>query len=539
MTVNNKKLYISIIILLAIGLIYLFLGSNYKLNIYDEAIGIYGAKRVAQGDIPYRDFWTLYAPGYFYILAFLLNIAGWTIFNERLFSIAFMLLPPVIAFLIAKKYLKINYSYLVFIFIVIWTGYCSFYGKSVPLALGMGILSLLFVIKFIETKKTLNLIISGIITGLTAYFRIEFGAYIFISVIISIFIYFHLIKDLKEYKISFYLLLKYLFFYILIIVIALLPAVIYFLVNVSFRDLYQQLIYAPSEIYPRFRTLQLPMPFLIATDMTGYSQTRIIELFVDSIVFYIPLVVYFITFWKLISIVLGKRINENTNVFFIKLILLLSGLIFYSQASVRSEKEHLFSTMAIALILIVFLFFESKFKWQKFIYIITITLTLSMPVENRLKMIYKSYISKNTYWYKSHELKYICDVRSKADNFEKAVNYLKFSIPQNEKIFVGNYSHDRILLNDLMFYFLSGKDACTKYHELHPGIATTHKVQKEIINDLQKNNVNYLVLCENNEFTEQNESSISSGVFVLDNFIHDNYALYKQFGTNQIWKKKY
>lgn len=82
MKIEKKKLFISIIILLALGFLYLYFGSNIKLNVYDEAIGIYGADRVAQGDIPYKDFWTLYAPGYFYLLAFLLNIIGWTISND-------------------------------------------------------------------------------------------------------------------------------------------------------------------------------------------------------------------------------------------------------------------------------------------------------------------------------------------------------------------------------------------------------------------------------------------------------------------------
>ena len=539
MNIERKKLYLSIIILLALGFIYLYLGSNFKLNIYDEAIGIYGAKRVAHGDLPYKDFWTLYAPGYFYLLAFLLNIIGWSISNERIISIVFMLIPPLFAFLIAKKYLKNNYSYWVFILIVIWTGYCSFYGKSIPLALGFGILSILPVYLYNDKKKIKFLFFSGLTTGLTAYFRLEFGAYVYVSVILSMLIFTYLNIDKNDNKGWIGILIKDLSFYTLFTILAFLPIAVYFLINVPMKDLYEQLIYTPLNIYPKVRSLPLPVPFLIGVDMSGYTKIRFIELFVDSIVFYFPLIVYIITGWKLVSNVIKKEIITNPSGFFIRLLLLISGIIFYNQASVRSEKEHLFSTMAIALILIVFLIFVNKSRLIRIIYISMIVISLLMPLENRAKMIYKSYISKDTYWYKSDKLSGICDIKEKAINFDNTITFINQTVPKTEKIFVGNYFHDRILLNDLMFYFLTGRDACTKYYELHPGIATTAKVQKEIITEFHDKDVKYLILCENNEFVEPNESSVSSGVFILDNFIHKNYYLFKQFGTNQVWKRNY
>jgi len=33
--------------------------------------GVYGACRVLDGEIPYRDFWIPYAPGYYYFVAWL------------------------------------------------------------------------------------------------------------------------------------------------------------------------------------------------------------------------------------------------------------------------------------------------------------------------------------------------------------------------------------------------------------------------------------------------------------------------------------
>jgi hypothetical protein len=83
-----------------------------------------------------------------------------------------------------------------------------------------------------------------------------------------------------------------------------------------------------------------------------------------------------------------------------------------------------------------------------------------------------------------------------------------------------------------MFYFLSERGSATKYYELHPGLTDTERIQKEIIRDLVKTNIGYIVLWSGREnVNEPNESSRASGVFDLDNFIRKNYRLKKTIGA--------
>jgi hypothetical protein len=83
-----------------------------------------------------------------------------------------------------------------------------------------------------------------------------------------------------------------------------------------------------------------------------------------------------------------------------------------------------------------------------------------------------------------------------------------------------------------MFYFLSERNSATKYYELHPGLTNTEKIQKEIIKDLVKTNVRYIILWSGREnVSEPNESSKSSGVLDLDNFIRKNYRVRKVIGS--------
>lgn len=40
---------------------------SMALNLYDEGIILVGAQRVFNGDIPYRDFWSMYGPAPFFL----------------------------------------------------------------------------------------------------------------------------------------------------------------------------------------------------------------------------------------------------------------------------------------------------------------------------------------------------------------------------------------------------------------------------------------------------------------------------------------
>lgn len=61
-------------------------GIGQVVNAYDEGFAVYGAVRSLAGDLPYRDFWTIYAPGQFYVLATLFQIFGESLLIERIWD---------------------------------------------------------------------------------------------------------------------------------------------------------------------------------------------------------------------------------------------------------------------------------------------------------------------------------------------------------------------------------------------------------------------------------------------------------------------
>ena len=131
------------------------------------------------------------------------------------------------------------------------------------------------------------------------------------------------------------------------------------------------------------------------------------------------------------------------------------------------------------------------------------------------------------------------DTSEYAQSVVAAVKYIQNNTKKDEKIFVGNLRHDRLVHNDMIFYFLAERLSATKYYQFEPGFTTTRRIQQEIIKDLIRNNVQYIVLWNASEnLYEPNESSISSGIKDLDNFIQENYSIEENFGYHLIAKRK-
>jgi hypothetical protein len=64
-------------------LLILFIPVKDSFNYYDEGLVVLNADRISAGDIPYEDFWTVYPPGQFYVVAAVFKLFGKTLFAAR------------------------------------------------------------------------------------------------------------------------------------------------------------------------------------------------------------------------------------------------------------------------------------------------------------------------------------------------------------------------------------------------------------------------------------------------------------------------
>jgi len=124
----------------------------------------------------------------------------------------------------------------------------------------------------------------------------------------------------------------------------------------------------------------------------------------------------------------------------------------------------------------------------------------------------------------------------KDGDYQKAIEFIRDNVEEDEKIFVGTTRHDMLVINDILFYFLSGRHSATKYHELHPGHATTIEIQHRIIDEIEILGVDHIVLVDF-DFRGLNEKIKDSDVHILDNFIKDNFVIDVRYGNYSIWRR--
>jgi hypothetical protein len=117
------------------------------------------------------------------------------------------------------------------------------------------------------------------------------------------------------------------------------------------------------------------------------------------------------------------------------------------------------------------------------------------------------------------------------DSQKAAIEYLQANTSTSDKLFVGNASHQRVFVNDVLFYFISERDSVTMFHELHPGQITTDAVQQQVLNDIRDSNAPYVVIVNKwDNISEPNKSNEASSVDVLDNYLYNEYKEVAKIG---------
>jgi hypothetical protein len=118
-----------------------------------------------------------------------------------------------------------------------------------------------------------------------------------------------------------------------------------------------------------------------------------------------------------------------------------------------------------------------------------------------------------------------------------AIEFLRARTVENEPIFVGVGRHDRIWANNVAFYFAAKRTPATKWYHFDPGLQTSEKIQREMIAELDGVRPRYAVLDLSYEVFEPNESSLSSGVLLLDRYLASRYTAIAKSGPIIVLKR--
>jgi hypothetical protein len=512
-------------------------GSYREINVYDEGVSAYGAERAASGEIPYRDFWTIYAPGDLYFLAALFKLFGTQLIVERH---AWVLLEAVLAllvFAIARRLGNRVWAVLCWGLLAVWTRQVPFFGSPLIPALVCCVGAILATLSVLDRPqagsqshshsqlqsrplpRTRMIVLAGVLVGICTLFRQDFGIYTFVAIAATLVLASRALKPLLLFAAA--------------TVITLAPAVLALLIVVPPHLLYDHFVVFPLRTYPQTRALPLPPlpgnPFdILTSDITivGYLKAH-----ARSWQFYSSLI--------LLSGAMARSLfslRQRRDAFLIAAM----GLLMLNQARIRSDVFHLYPAFIFTLLAVASMMSTAsrwRVRWPYYaltalatIFIVTIA-ALAFRSERAAELRQSPFATERasglSTLHGSHA-------------YEEAIAFVQRIVPPGEPIFVGNNRHDHIVANDVMFYFLSARHSATRYHDMHPGVVTTARVQDEIVRELDRQQVSCIVRWDDvsHVWGPVNDNSTPSAVTTLDRYIEEHFEAGPRFEEYQIWQRR-
>ena len=165
------------IALFVFGFLFLFSQIKSPANLYDEGLVLVNAERIRHGELPYRDFWTMYGPGAFYALAALFSVVEPTILSARLFDTLMRLLLTIEVYLLARSMTSRWVALVPFAFVTFWLATIRFYSYPAFPATAAILLAALALARYLGKLAARWLFLTGMALGLAALLRLDFGGY--------------------------------------------------------------------------------------------------------------------------------------------------------------------------------------------------------------------------------------------------------------------------------------------------------------------------------------------------------------------------
>lgn len=524
------------VLLFFVSFAFLLLSINRELGVYDEGLVLVGATRVANGDIPHRDFYTLYGPAQYYILAGFFKLLPVSVLVERLWDVVTRAMVATVVFLIVQQGGVRREAYLAYAISLIWLSFFAFYGFPIFPALFLALLSVLFLFRALQAEQSrLMLLLSGATVGLTALFRYEVGFLTFFSESLVI-VAFAMNRSGKISE-KLFVLLRLLLLYGVGITTTFLPVAFTYLAYAPVKDFIFDVSASPSH-YAQTRSLAFP---------SWYAMVK----WPETIAIYLPIIISCTALFLMSQI--PKRTTQLTeqtevrNLRWLTVLLIAITTAFYLKGVVRVSVIHMALSIIPALVLLGIVF---KSRWEgnsvtaAVIYLTILVAAVPTWVAARAIMSRTYHNIDEFYRFGAtacgvpEGLERIACFKTNENRIAAAL-FVQKQTADTKSFFSGAWRHDKIFANDMMIYFMAKRQPATKWDIFDPAIQTTASVQNEIISELQSKQTRIVVLkSEWDSIEEPNASALSSGVATLDEYIKRHYEIIKNYGTISVLARR-
>jgi uncharacterized membrane protein YqaE (UPF0057 family) len=555
----------------ACAFLFLIITMDRLVSPYDEGLILVGSTRVLTGDIPYRDFYANYGPAQFYVLATLFKVFGPSVLVERLWDLLARSCVVLVIYLIVDRTWSRGRAIFLAALTGLWLSYFENYGYPVFPCLLFSLLSLYCVLPVYRGSRAIvPLLASGLCVSITILFRHDVGIATAVGGAFTLGLFYMTQQLDAPSKIS--SLLRSAMIYTGGITIALVPPLALLLAAGAAHDMLLDLVLIPARTYVATRSLPFPSVVAIAHDVTHLKLGSL-----DQLAVYLPIVAVFLG--AMAATTFGRNQRSPTSVdeqaltsqrLWILVQLSVFSLLFFFKGWVRVSLIHMALSIVPSLVIMTVWQVELRSRAAKILFGVGIAclLFVSLPPMQNARARFADNLawaaadggapsnslfalaqsehgvfalawSENGSCFPPKGLERIrCFYISREE--PAAVRYIQEHTAEDEAIFVGLNRHDKILANNVLFYFVSERPPVTKWHHFDPGVQTTMEIQAEMVGEFQTRRPRYVVLdSEWDNVDEPNESAHSSGVTVLDQFIRAHYRVVAAFGALTILESRW
>jgi hypothetical protein len=505
-------------------------------SLYDEGIILVGAESVFSGKLPYRDFWTMYGPGEFYLGSWLFSLFGVSVLPLRATGLLAKALIVALAFVAMRRTAGRAPA---FIGAAVIAGFLVRQGQETfpvfpATALALGAILLL------DTGRrgqSWQLLAAGVLTALAACFRHDLGAYVAAGAVIS------LVVDgwLRGAGAA---VAQHVGRYVLGILAVALPVGGFFLIKIPLSDLYENLIYIPSKIYPGVRALPWPDPEILTAIFERPQAVATLAVYVPFFVCTAALLIEAVRVAKHCKAGVAARTSGECGSFLV-LVLALTSLLFTLKGAIRVSNLHMAPALVLAMALLpATLIGALRQRWHGMVLAIVVLLpAIALVALAGWPGFVAAWNGGDRLRHAEHALMVRCRkpqlprmrcLGTDAD-YLAAARYVAEHSRAADTIYVGTGRHDKLFVNAVAFYFLAERRPATKWYELHPGVQTQLRVQGAMIDEMTVSPPSLVLLDSRwDDLQEPNLSRIDSGATALDEFIGARYIEVARFGSIRV-----
>jgi len=507
------------------ALLWIGLASDFGLGIYDEGSLLVGARSVAHGGVPSRDFWTAYPPGMFWLVGLAFRVFGEQIIVNRLLHDAIALGVCVAGYhLIATLVGRGRWPLVGFLSLALYVGaFRTPYGYPAVLCLLLGFWSLLELFGNGGAHSRRRLRRAGLAAGLCAILRYDIALYLVAASVGGGLMLIvppagqagrrrEVLRAAIDYLSGF--LGPVLLAYGVLIALA------------GIGPVYAQLVEFPLRVFPRVRALPLdrPFTFLFTAPRTSWEATWFLIEF-RRLLIYVGLVTAGVG--AAFALIRTRRAVAP-----LLLAVSLLALAFFNQFRVRSDATHGWPLVVTALVVGTALLGWAIASQHRSVRVAGWISAVAWAVVLVPGMVHLGWSRLHARYLEptaAVDSPAAAGIRIAASEGTNALLAdLRTRAAGERFIFSGAVDHDQVVLNDALIYFLAGRQSPTPYPDLVPGVIDTEPVQRDIVQALEALNVRTIVLFDYVS-SEPNDSSRNTHVDILDRMLREKFRQVAQY----------